>query len=459
MKAIFQSQKASATAFAVCALILIGFMGACYYTFPSFDDFSYSKSTLSAGFWNSQVIHYMDWGGRYTSNFIMAVICSLDPQWKLYGFWAFSLVLMYLSSIWFLLKVLVPTAPKTQKLAIYVISAVVMLGAMPSIVQLFYWITGAVYYSLGIFTTFLGLGILILREKKPSLFLDFLLLFITVFNTGNNELSLIGWQELLLSLILLKYLKTKTWDKTLIVLLVIGTITGLIALLAPGNFVRQAQFEKSGQIVRTVSNGLLHYFLFSIKLLSPALVILLIRFRKELIGLVDPYLKDADRCLVKKLIWTHWFLFLFSTAALAFWAMGRKPNTRSLNVIMVYYWIMLPFILWLFKDLEVKPLVVKVRSFIDTYWAPLFIVALIASFNVRTLIKDYALNFHQYREVWATNMERLKNGAGQDIVLLPPPRKADTTYFSDFSSDRDLGRLKSIYGFNSLIIQTKESQK
>lgn len=441
-----------------CIIILLGFCGAAFFTFPSYDDFSYSASIVKSGVWQSQIDHYFDWGGRFSSNFIIAVMAFLDPQWNFYGSWSMALILTFFLTHYIFLKK-IKLFFDFDLIKTWLTTAAIILTALPSIVQFSYWITGAIYYSVGIFATAAAIPLLISRELNAKSWKNIFLVLLTAIIVGNNELSLIGWQELLLTFTILKFLKYKRWDNFLIFLILFGSGLGLFSLLAPGNFVRQAEFEKSGQVFRTLSNGVLHYFLFSIKLLSPALVVLIIKFRKNLISIVDRLLSGIPQRLAQKIIFWHWFLFLFSTSALAFWAMGRKPNTRSLNVIMYYYWLMIPFIVWLLKDIQIPTLLKNISLKIEKFWIPLTVISLLLSINVRNLMNDYLFNFSTYRQEWTQNMDALKNGKGKDVILIAPTIKAETTFFSDFLPKRDVKYFKKIYGVKSVKVIDKEENK
>jgi hypothetical protein len=91
---------------------------------------------------------------------------------------------------------------------------VCFIASVPTISQLFYWITGAVYYTTGILMSAVGIGLIVEREREPSAWVDGLLFLITLIIVGNNEIALIGWMEILLSYMLLKYVsapRLRSW--------------------------------------------------------------------------------------------------------------------------------------------------------------------------------------------------------------------------------------------------------
>ena len=438
-------------------LLILGFTLACFFTFPSNDDFVYSGFIASKGVWATQIDHYMQWGGRFSSNFIISLIGLIDPTWNYYSFWSLGLVAMAIFSFWIMVKGFV----NQNTFLFSLIITALFLARAPSITQLFYWMTGAIYYSIGIFASAIGIGLLYFREKKNSVLYTITLLFLTLIIVGNNEISLIGWQELLLSFIILKRLKTGKWDLPLTFIMVIGSVAGLFSLFAPGNFIRQGHFEKSGQVFRTLSNGVLHYFLFSVRLLSIPLIVLCIKFRKKILASVQILLNGINEDHAKKVIWLHWFLFLFTTSALAFWAMGRKPNTRSLNVVLFFYWLSFPFIMWWISKTWKKPMptfLANIFSFIEKKWVPLTALTIFLNLNGYNLIRDYAINFVPYRREWLQTLTALRQGRGKDVVIYNIKVKAETTYFDDILA-QDVGNLKLLFGVNSVELRSKEDEK
>lgn len=443
----------SRTLLALTALILIGFIAASYFTFPAYDDYDYASLVSSKGFWNFQVYHYFAWGGRYASNFIISAMINTNPTWDYYGAWSAAIILITVGAFAFLGGAVKRFRGEGE--AWYALLALVtLLGAAPTIVQFFYWVTGAVYYTVGIVASAIGMGLLFERERRRRVWVDVALWLVTFVIVGNNEIAMIGWMELLLTYLVLKWCKTKKWDAGVSGLIVFGTAFGLFSLFAPGNFVRQKHFEKSGQVFRTVGNGLLHFFIFSVTMLSPSVVVLILKFRRELIGFAERVLVGIEERRARNIVFAHWFLFIFTTTALAFWAMGRKQNTRSLNVVMFYYWAMLPFVMWWFArswKWKIPKLGKQLLDLIDRHGIALFVLFLLLSKNVRNLGIDYLHDFTAYRSEAVQRIQSLNTGRDQTVILHLLKTKPQTTFYNDFQQ-RDQEHLERVFGIKKLIL-------
>lgn len=440
--------------YTLLALILLGFVGASFFTFPAYDDYHYADLVVAKGFQEFQVYHYFSWGGRLASNLLVSGLATIDPFWVHYGLWSFCIIVFTYSSFGYLSSQL-GKLTGIPVLETFLLVTAAYLTTIPTIIQFLYWITGALSYTVGVACSCIGLGLLIQRERRPALWIDPLLSILTFIIVTNNEITLLGWCEILLSFLVLKFLKTKKIDGGLVAVLIVGIVFGLAAVVAPGNFVRQQLFEKSGQVFRTVGNGVLHYFIFSIRLLSLPLVVLLLRWHREIYEWVDSLLSGVDVRLAKWLIWLHWFLFLFTTTALAFWAMGRKPNTRSLNVIMFYYWIMLPFVWWWIVRVwkwKLPSWTIRFEENVKRYWVLAFLIAVVATKNVFFLGGDYLFRFKDYRSEALEKRERLLTGEGKDVRLSPYSVRARTTFYQDFKKHDEVP-LQKLFKLKSLTVE------
>lgn len=446
--------------YAFTVLLLLGFLFATNYTFPAYDDFHYSSMVSTKGFWDFQEYHYLKWGGRITSNILIALMVTIDSLWVNYTFWSVGIIVTFVLSILFMIYG-VSTRAQLKVVPSALIFAVGFIASVPAIVQFFYWVTGAVFYTTGISLSCLGIGLLCFREGPKKCLIDVLLCLLTILIVCNNEIVLIGWLQLLLTYLSLKYVKNKKVDWSLLTIIIIGTVVGLISLLAPGNFARQQLFEKSGQVFRTVGNGILHYFLFSIKLLSLPAIAIILRWHKEMTEAVDRLIGRLDRKPTLSIVWLHWFLFMFTTSALAFWAMGRKPNTRSLNVVVFYYWIMMPFVVWWISKAwrwKRPSMLAKSDNFMKKYWPLVFILSLLGSRNIYYLIHDYGFKFTPYSIQAESRKALFLDGKDKDLKIRRYNVMPDTTFYNDIQ-EFDLVHLKEIFGMRSLEFEKEKNEE
>ena len=227
------------------ALALLPFAGLSFSNFPFWDDFGMAMLVREHGLWGAQQVFYHTWGGRYGTAFLQTVANPLVYGW-LGGFRFTPLVFLggtLLALYWSFREL------SRQRLAPAVAgqaAALVLLVAlawMPTIYPMFYWFTAAMGYEAGIILMLLTVagGLRALRATSAGARLGWygLAQVSTVITVGLNEIALLllGW--LLLVLLVCSWRDGRrraaaAWGG----LLLSAGSGGLVAVLAPGNWVR-----------------------------------------------------------------------------------------------------------------------------------------------------------------------------------------------------------------------------
>lgn len=186
------------------------------------DDFCSSVLLRNNGYWQSQIIWWNSWTGRYS------YIAFLDfvELFGLIGAQALPIVLFVLFTL---------SLHAMFGLSVSLLLTVIFLIVSPNIIQSFYWMTGSLnYFAPFIFLNFY-LALLFRKSKKYTNLIGFILLFIAV---GFSESFGVA---LFLFLVYLFFVLPKTQNKKIIVAGLVATVLSLgLMYLAPGNAVRSA---------------------------------------------------------------------------------------------------------------------------------------------------------------------------------------------------------------------------
>ncbi|HXH29473.1 MAG TPA: hypothetical protein VNJ01_01550 [Bacteriovoracaceae bacterium] len=435
---------------------LLLFVLASLFTYPAWDDFATSVYVITKGFWGSQVWLYYQWTGRFTPMFLM----SLLPWMLRSATWAYQLIstlmiLGFFLTSSFALRTFFPERKLSEIYPWAMLFTAFYSVSAYSIVQAWYWYTATITYTLSILFTSLAIGVLKKQLAKVTWPGQILLFFLATVINGSNEITVFLWNLLLLSVIAFHLLRKKPVPIFLWALFGFSIMVGLFVVLAPGNFYRASQFEKSGRVGRTVGNGFLHVPLYSIKFLSFPIIVTLLAYYQEMIEFVRPYFTGVDEKKQKYFLGAIWFALFFVTTAMSFWAQGRRPVSRALNVIQYHYFIFLPFAVY-FLSLVFKnrnyAWVQKTRVFVRRNFTVLLIVSFLPHENTWRLVQDYSGPFWEWKKAWDGRLHTLQNSKGKDIVLEHGTFKPYTTGFKDLRGV-SIEHMRLIYGTRSLSIR------
>jgi hypothetical protein len=129
------------------SMLFIPYIVLCFYAHPIADDYTYIGTF---NFWDSQKQLYLQWNGRYSSNFMAMCNPMLYNSPVAYRFFSMFLLLLMPISIFFMVSSAIGRRLSTlQKIFITVIITIFILSLLPSLPEGIYWYSGSVTYILG----------------------------------------------------------------------------------------------------------------------------------------------------------------------------------------------------------------------------------------------------------------------------------------------------------------------
>lgn len=219
------------------------------------DDYCFAANAISKGLTGTMTYYYYNWQGTFSSTAVQSAIAlngGVMVRWLpvfLVGGWWFGL--FYL--MWQLCEILGFQLPKLSALTLATLVLYTILEGTPIVFQSIYWTSGSVTYSvpLVLFTIWCGVVLHVIR-KTISVYGMFFVAVITGIFAGLLagfspvfavfEIGLLG-----LLLIGVWFWRPTRYGPIIILLLMslVGAGMGtIIMIVAPGNSVRQAMFEK-----------------------------------------------------------------------------------------------------------------------------------------------------------------------------------------------------------------------
>lgn len=244
--------------FMLFAVIFIQVWAACYSVFDA-DDFSIANSIRTYGdsVWEYLLVcfqyikrTYLNWQGTYSSMFIQTIIHPLS------GFGLIQLrVIMILNVLLycfllllFILTILNEFLEDNYHIKLFLCAcAVFMIINSRAYPEIFYWYCGATAYSFPVICLFASLSFFIFSniKNKRKIFYAVLASFFSVGSQGGS-LAITGTGcYVILVLCFLFWLQSKKFSVANIVVAFIYLIGALVNVIAPGNYVRHAQFDQS----------------------------------------------------------------------------------------------------------------------------------------------------------------------------------------------------------------------
>jgi hypothetical protein len=227
---------------AFALLLILGYGMAGFFAFPVADDLSFALMRKEGGWWELGLNEWNRWSGRYISNFLVLASPLYVGGIDLYTWMPLLLLLFLLFSVYTIYRL-----ARVEQWPVFVGGfLLVFLGGMPDVTEGIFWFTGAWIYFPGVFIFTLAFTLKLSADsdengpRKRKLILSAILFFLA---GGFNELMAI-W-ALFFSVFLFQFKKAR-WEQVL--LLVFHGLNLLWVFSAPGNQIRQAQFEGNHQV-------------------------------------------------------------------------------------------------------------------------------------------------------------------------------------------------------------------
>lgn len=412
--------------------LLIVLINVCY-IYPSMDDFSYYVRSHDRGFWTFQKWHYFNWGGRYMPNAFLGYFNFGDSGIYLYRTIAAVIIIGFYFALQLFIKKVIQVKDSHFIANITFLS---YLFSLFSISQAFYWMPGSITYTFGITLCLLSWALL---KSKNSFFFLLNILFIAILN-GTNELTSLFFNGSLFILLIFEWMKYRKINFRILILLMISVIFMCICILAPGNTVRTLSetnentrdfiFSASRAIFRTFDFLTDRFYIF---------ILLGIFLFKEIIA--DSKFKidftGINQKLVKIFIFLFPFVVLFFGIIPSYYATGRIPPERTVNVISFYFLIAVLFSIKFYKaNFEIRTQFLRNSKIVTAI--PLLIIGLVVIFPNELQRNGYDLfsgRSNNFSNEMQDRINYFKSTPQKDIRVKKLTSYPNTLLFRDISTD------------------------
>lgn len=410
-----------------------------FFAHPFLDDFVFAAQFQKTKYFNLIINNYVNWNGRYISNFLIYLNPLSFNTFLSYSFFPLiNLTLTFLATLYLINAFF---EEHTKKISL--VFTLVLLILYPNISEEIYWFTGAVIYHFGIILTMVYLGLLV-RFVTQKYFVSkiihqSMMLFLLFLVLGFNET---------LTVLLLFYgvlgsvfaYKHRLLSRNFLWVQIICLLTfSLLLILSPGNNAREAVYINNHNLWHSILYSGLQTIRFSIKwIFSPVLITssaLLLAF----------YSSFKVRFSIKK-YFNKWislalvFSPIFIASFLPYWATGILGQHRTINTALFFFLIFwfINLIFW-FEYLKLNTPLIKVVTKTQKFITVLFLLSLFLTGNGYNSLSDiFSGKAHLFKKQAIKRHQQLitaKEKKSKQVVLLPITAKPRCLYLLEISSN------------------------
>jgi len=231
--------------FCVAFVIIGGVVTLSFYNTASVvDDYCFSCTAKTYGFWESQKMYYLGWSGRYFSTFYYASNPLVLSDSRIpFIIFPILLLLSFLASFIFLFITLFKgQLKKATSITLGLSIAMLFFVNLPKVSEALFWYSGT-YTFVSIILTLLFFICWYVTKTKPApkkgVYVILIILFIAIL--GSSEISMTILSGLVFLDVIWQYINTKKISKLSYFLIVLSISCSLIVSTAPGNFVRLSE--------------------------------------------------------------------------------------------------------------------------------------------------------------------------------------------------------------------------
>ncbi|GAB3991357.1 hypothetical protein GCM10028807_21240 [Spirosoma daeguense] len=307
------------------------------------DDFCFADTTLRYGFWSAQNYYYNGWTGRYFSNML---VHGSPLVWGWYDGYRFIPALM-VTALLLVLYGFVNEMLRTESLKTKLIATAtlffLMILAMSSTVEAFFWTAAIATYTVPTILTIYLLTVISRWYRLPNGPIRILTAiwagFLVFASIGSGETNLILLLLLLLSIAGYRLLFLRTFDPLLAWLVLVAFVSAWLLFRAPGNAIRMGGNPHSGEIVTSMVS--------SFKWLARWVATWLVK--TPILPLSILYLPIARRLvrsgspirelfmLPTGLLTLIYIGILAATIFPSYYGIGIPPFDRTMNVLFIFF--------------------------------------------------------------------------------------------------------------------------
>jgi hypothetical protein len=414
----------------IAILFIFGF-----FSHPTSDDFVYLLRGINDGIVGAVTGEYLQWGGRYTSTAIMAMVgLFLDLTTHFWVVSGFLILFLYLSFQLFFRGIARLSgdsyAPEAANLAF-----ILYLLFIPRLDLAFYWMAGGVSYQIGNALFLIYLGILTAyfaqeRTRSQEIRFGFGLGVMSVLIPGTNE-TLMAFHAVLTSAVSAYVFFSKrgsriTWG----LILSLTVIMSLIVYLAPGNSARLGSIgEPQGHDLLlsfwvAISNAVKRLIIFIVFLYAMRRIISLDNFAEQCFPRLAAFVRSISP-RQRIILLAIFIVILFVILLPAAWAKGREAPGRaqSLAYLMVTAnWAFLTLLIATSKlSVQMDTFISNLPNFARQSLIGVVVLLLVGISNIPKLAHDVGI-LAEYDKEHDERYELIRSAVSRgDILVNIPP--------------------------------------
>lgn len=419
------------TAVSIVVMLPVFYIGLFNHPCPADDFVNAEWKSFSGVLWDL----YLHWSGRYFNN-LTASLCPLHwHSMDAYRTVVMAIMLAFaLGFALLMLRVLrtFTSAPLPHRLAMSTAFTALLFNNFPSLAQGFFWYTSEVTYVLPAIGIFGLLGIMMRVDAGPvPSWLLVVAALLAAMAIGSNEILLV-LTDVMLAIGFLYYRRQQQGHARRFYgrLLAIAGLCTALALLAPGNFARQAVLQRGSMIMvpptwlYTSQKAFFQWLTDPYLLLCSVLTLLLLSASRLKLPRMHLLLAFALPPLV-----------ILVLTLPAHYALGTAPPPRVMNVVFTFY--LLTWLHFLLQLLHSLRLVLSTAEANAPFWRQLLaiiaIIGILASANTHDLRrgnlfavpKSLAKGIPQTYDAELRARYRHLNARSSDTVHIIPLRAVD----------------------------------
>jgi hypothetical protein len=432
------------------AVLLLPYLVISIYCYPAADDLEYAASALHHGYWFSYIRDYHNWNGRYTDNlfaFASPLLWGNIIAYKLMPVLLYTLT--YLSLLLFIKTI---TDKKIIGIGLQLITLVIFLLYVyntPSLIESFYWYTGAITYQLSVSATLIYFALLYTYchcDYYLNKFFHLLLMAILIpFIIGLNEVIML----IMLAfhgVFIFKWFQLRKEGHGIIgFIALLVVIAAAFMIFSPGNEGRAANFPLRHQLFHSLYMTSLQIIRFMFKwIIQIPFITATILFIP-----VSKYLGEASSFFKNKFLVSPLITFfclpgiIFLCVFPAYWNMGILGQHRTLNVA---YFFFIP--LWFMNvHLAVNYVstkgwqLVNINEKFKPVFALLFLAGLVFTSNGYTVMADLlskrAVIFDNEMNTRYIIIKAASKAGASEVIVENLSAKPASLYIYDMTCDEE----------------------
>ncbi|MCX2740244.1 DUF6056 family protein [Pontibacter anaerobius] len=424
---------------------LLPFLLLSFYAYPQADDYPFALRDRQTDFWNTQVILYQHWSGRFFGTAILRLNPLITHSFSTYPYYALGMLLALAASLTFLLnRVLRHHVAMPVILGLSSLLLALYLVQLPSTAEGLFWLTGFLTYTVPnvLFLLLLFFLFSVTKAHKQSIKIVFTVVaaITGALIAGANEMAMLYLMASLLFILVVSWMgKSDNKVYFLAVFLFCFTVS-LAVVLAPGNYARMASHPQAGQplwsVVYASALTVASFYQWGALLLLASLVYVLLFGReiKDAFSLSGMFRVPLPLLLLYVVGTVFLMNFLFV------WATGERPTPRLQNVI--YFFLLLAWFYSLQVFINQKPHWFNSAKWPHFVSAAVSILLLLAFLNLYNNISTAYLDLlsgkaKRYNAELRQRDQQMANSPCQNCVVQPLTTVPASLYFLNLQEEVD----------------------